>query len=117
MIFTDKSIVYKQWEDSDNSESIKRESSVSKSGSSYTVTNGSFVNVNADAEDNSDNTVTIASADIGFPRSETIAAIGHRPYTGDLKPVRVSKGNSMKGNEDDDKGELCRKCGHYPKRQ
>ncbi|XP_011688458.1 PREDICTED: histidine decarboxylase [Wasmannia auropunctata] len=114
----DKSVVYKNWENSDNSETIKREPSVSKSGSSHNVANGSFVNV--DAEDNNgDNTVTIASADVGFPRSETIAAIGHRPYTGDLVPVRISKGMSMKGNEeDDDKGkQLCRKCGHYPKRQ
>src|SRR5436190_1697714 len=86
-LFTDKSIVYKNFEDSDNSETIKKESSVSKNDSSYTVTNGSLTNVGA--EDN-DNAVTIASADVGFPRSETIAAIGHRPYTGDMPPVRVS---------------------------
>lgn len=97
-------------EDSDNSEAIKRKLSISKSGSSYTVANGLF----ADAKNN-DNTVTIASADVGFPRSETIAAIGHRPYTGDMEPVRVSK-KSMKENEEDE-GEFCRKCGHYFKRQ
>ncbi|XP_011860346.1 PREDICTED: uncharacterized protein LOC105557646 isoform X2 [Vollenhovia emeryi] len=50
----DKSIVYKNLEGSDNSETIKRESSVSKSGSSYTVANGSFANVGA--EDNGDST-------------------------------------------------------------
>ncbi|KYN20262.1 Histidine decarboxylase, partial [Trachymyrmex cornetzi] len=112
----DKSIVYKNWEDSDNSETTEKESSVSKSDSSYTVTNGSFINVGA--KDNGDNTVTIASADVGFPRSETIAAFGHRPYTGDLVPVRVLKEKSMKENkEDDGKGELCRKCGHYSKHQ
>ncbi|XP_011155866.1 histidine decarboxylase [Solenopsis invicta] len=110
----DKSIVYKNFEDSDNSETIKKESSVSKNGSSYTVTNGSFTNVGA--EDN-DSTVTIASADVGFPRSETIAAIGHRPYTGDLPPIRVSREKSMGKNEDDDKRELCKKCGHYSNRQ
>lgn len=108
-VFVDKSIVYKNWKDSDNSETTKRKSSVSKSGSSYTVANGLF------AENNDDNTVTIASADVGFPRSETIAAIGHRPYTGDMEPVRVLK-KSMKGNEEDE-GEFCRKCGHYFKRQ
>lgn len=88
---------------------------MSKSSSSYTVANGSLVNI--DAEGNGYNTVTIASADISFPRSETIAAIGHRPYTGDLEPVQVLKEKSMKRNEeDDDKGEFCRKCGHYSKR-
>lgn len=91
------------------------ESSISKTGSNYTVTNGSFVNVGA--EDNGDNTVTIASADVGFPRSETIAAIGHQSYTGDLEPVRILKEKSMKGNDGyDDKGEFCKKCGHYSKR-
>lgn len=80
------------------------------------MANGSFANVST--EDNGNNTVTIASADIGFPRSETIAAIGHRPYTGDLAPVRVSREKSMKKNEkDEDKRELCKKCGHYSKRQ
>ncbi|XP_077261438.1 histidine decarboxylase [Temnothorax americanus] len=111
-----KSIVYKNWEDSDSSEKIKRESSVSKSGLSYIVANGSFVNVGAD--DNGDNTVTIASANVGFPRSETIAAFGHRPYTGDLEPVRVARKKSLKRNEEDnDKKEFCRKCGHHSKRQ
>ncbi|XP_012059444.1 PREDICTED: histidine decarboxylase [Atta cephalotes] len=112
----DKSIVYKNWEDSDNSETTEKELSVSKSDSSYTVTNGSFINIGT--KDNGDNTVTIASADVGFPRSETIAAFGHRPYTGDLVPVRVLEKKLMKENkEDDGKGELCRKCGHYSKRQ
>lgn len=78
------------------------------------MANGSFINVGA--ENNGDNTVTIASADVGFPRSETIAAIGHRPYTGDMEPVRILKEKSMKGDVDDDKGEFCRKCGHYSKR-
>jgi len=114
MVLIDESIVYKNWEDSDNSETIKRKSSVSKSGLNYTVANGSFVNVGA--EDNGDN--TIASANVGFPRSETIAAIGHRPYTGDLMPVRVSKEKSIKRNEEnDDKEDFCKKCGHYSKRQ
>ncbi|XP_012536885.2 histidine decarboxylase [Monomorium pharaonis] len=109
----DKSIVYKNLEDSDNSETIKKESSVSKSDLDYTVANGSFVNVGAE-----NNTVTIASAGVGFPRSETIAAIGHRPYTGDLAPVRVLREKSMKANEkNDDKEELCKKCGHFSKRQ
>ncbi|KAL0121443.1 hypothetical protein PUN28_006746 [Cardiocondyla obscurior] len=111
----DKSIVYKNWKDSDNSETIKKGSSVSKSGSSYAVVNGSLVNVND--EDNDDSTVTIVAANVGFPRSETIAAIGHRPYTGDLPPVRVSKKLMKENEEDDDKRKLCRKCGHYSKQQ
>ncbi|KAL0121441.1 hypothetical protein PUN28_006746 [Cardiocondyla obscurior] len=102
-------------QDSDNSETIKKGSSVSKSGSSYAVVNGSLVNVND--EDNDDSTVTIVAANVGFPRSETIAAIGHRPYTGDLPPVRVSKKLMKENEEDDDKRKLCRKCGHYSKQQ
>lgn len=113
MVLADKSIVYEK-KGSNNSETIRKASSVSKSGSSYTVANGSFVNIND--EDNDYNTVTIASADVGFPRSETIAAIGHR--SGDLEPVQVLKEKSVKRNEEnDDKGEFCRKCGHYSKRQ
>jgi len=89
--------------------------SIPKTGSNYAVVNGSVVN--RDAED-ADNTVTIASADTSFPRSETIAAIGHRPYTGDLEPVRVLKEISMsEGEENDGNGEFCRKCGHYSKHQ
>lgn len=104
-------------EDSDNSEAIKRKP-ISKTGSSYAVVNGSIVNI--DAEDNGDNAMAIVSADVGIPRSETIAAIGHRPYTGDLDLVRVSRENSIKRREnegDDGNGEFCRKCGHYTKRQ
>ncbi|KAL6254439.1 hypothetical protein P5V15_014488 [Pogonomyrmex californicus] len=114
MAITDKSIVYKNWEDSDNSEATKKESSISKA--CYTV-NGSLINI--DVEDSSENTVTIASANVGFPRSETIAAIGHRPYTGDLEPIRfLRKEKSVKGNEEkNDKGEFCRKCGHFSEHQ
>ncbi|XP_067205678.1 histidine decarboxylase isoform X2 [Linepithema humile] len=82
------------------------------------VVNGSIVNI--DTEDNGDNTVTIAAADVGFPRSETIAAFGHRPYTGDLEPVRILREKLMKGQRNegnDDNGDFCRKCGHYSKRQ
>lgn len=112
MTLADKSIVYENSEDSNNSKTIRRASSVSKSGSSYTVANGSFVNIND--EDNGKNTVTIASADVGFPRSETIAAIGHR--SGDLEPVQVLKKSVKRNEENDDNGEFCRKCGHYSKR-
>ncbi|XP_012234480.2 histidine decarboxylase isoform X1 [Linepithema humile] len=102
----------------DNSETSKRKVSISKTGSSYAVVNGSIVNI--DTEDNGDNTVTIAAADVGFPRSETIAAFGHRPYTGDLEPVRILREKLMKGQRNegnDDNGDFCRKCGHYSKRQ
>jgi hypothetical protein len=98
-----------------SSETIKRKVSIPRTGSNYAVVNGSVVNL--DAED-ADNTVTIASADTSFPRSETIAAIGHRPYTGDLEPVRVLNEMSMsEGEEHDGNGEFCRKCGHYSKHQ
>ncbi|XP_032672244.1 histidine decarboxylase [Odontomachus brunneus] len=112
----DESFAHEYLEDSDNSEAIKRKP-ISKTGSSYAVVNGS---INVDAEDNGDNAMAIASADVGIPRSETIAAIGHRPYTGDLDLIRVSRENSIKRKEnegDDDNGEFCRKCGHYTKRQ
>nr|XP_012234480.1 PREDICTED: histidine decarboxylase [Linepithema humile]XP_012234481.1 PREDICTED: histidine decarboxylase [Linepithema humile] len=102
----------------DNSETSKRKVSISKTGSNYAVVNGSIVNI--DTEDNGDNTVTIAAADVGFPRSETIAAFGHRPYTGDLEPVRILREKLMKGQRNegnDDNGDFCRKCGHYSKRQ
>lgn len=119
MCIIDKLHAHKSSENnSDNSEEIGRKLSVSKTASSYAVVNGSIVNI--DAEDNDDNVVAIASADIGFPRSETIAAIGHRPYTGDLEPVRVSRKNSTKrkeNKENDDDEEFCKKCGHYSKRQ
>ncbi|RLU24291.1 hypothetical protein DMN91_002379 [Ooceraea biroi] len=111
----DKSLVHKN---SGGSETIKRKGSLPKTGSSYAVVNGSIVNL--DVEGTSDNTVTIASADVGFPRSETIAAIGHRSCTGDLELVRVLREKSVTGTEseeNDDKGELCRKCGHYSKLQ
>ncbi|XP_014474476.1 PREDICTED: histidine decarboxylase [Dinoponera quadriceps] len=114
----DESFAHENLEDSDNSEAIKRKPPISKTGSSYAVLNGSIVNI--DAEDNDDNAIAIASADIGIPRSETIAAIGHRPYTGDLDPARVSRENSIKrreNEEDDGKEEFCQKCGHYSKRQ
>ncbi|EFN88410.1 histidine decarboxylase [Harpegnathos saltator] len=117
----DESFAHENLEESDNSEAIKRKPSISKTGAtSYSVVNGSIVNVDVNAENNSDNAIAIAAADIGIPRSETIAAIGHRPYTGDLDFIRISKENSMKCREkegQDDNGEFCRKCGHYSKRQ
>lgn len=115
MIITDKSLAHNNWVESDSSKAY--ENKLSKAGSNYVVVNGALVNT--DAENNDDNTVIIPSTNVGFPRSETIAAIGSRPYT-DLEPVRVLREKWMKGKgseEDDGNKELCKKCGHYPTRQ
>ncbi|EFN70383.1 Histidine decarboxylase [Camponotus floridanus] len=111
----DKSLAHNNWVESDSSKAY--ENKLSKAGSNYVVVNGALVST--DAENNDDNTVIIPSANVGFPRSETIAAIGSRPYT-DLEPVRVLREKWMKGKgseEDDGNKELCKKCGHYPTRQ
>lgn len=53
------------------------------------------------------------STEANIPRSETIAAIGHRPYTGDLSAIHGQQENPAKeseGNEED--SGVCRKCGH-----
>ncbi|XP_029678418.1 histidine decarboxylase [Formica exsecta] len=113
----DKLLVHNNLAESDSSKACYR--NLSKAGSNYAVVNGTLVSI--DAEDNDNNPVTIASANVGFPRSETIAAIGSRPYTGDLEPIRVlrEKWIKEKGNEEDQDGnkELCKKCGHYSTRQ
>lgn len=117
MVITDKSLVHNNLAESDSSKACDR--NLSKAGSNYAVVNGTLVSI--DAEDNDNNPVTIASANVGFPRSETIAAIGSRSYTGDLEPIRVlrEKWIKEKGNEEDQDGnkELCKKCGHYSTRQ
>lgn len=115
MIITDKLLVHNNWAESDSSKAC--EGNLSKTGSNYAVVNGALVNINV--EDNDNNTVTIASANVGFPRSETIAAIS-RPYTGDLEPIRVLREKWIKGTEneeDDGNKEFCKKCGHYSTRQ
>lgn len=115
MIITDKSLVHNNWAESDSSKACEK--NLSKAGSNYAVVNGALVNI--DAEDNDNNTVTIASANIGFPRSETIAAIS-RPYTGDLEPIRVLREKWIKGKGNEEDGankEFCKKCGHYSTRQ
>ncbi|XP_050445565.1 histidine decarboxylase [Cataglyphis hispanica] len=111
----DKLLVHNNWAESDSSKACER--NLSKAGSNYAVVNGALVNI--DAEDDDNNTVTIASANVGFPRSETIAAIS-RPYTGDLEPIRVLREKWIKGKgneEDDGNKEFCKKCGHYSTRQ
>ncbi|XP_043489065.1 histidine decarboxylase isoform X2 [Polistes fuscatus] len=64
-----------------------------------------------------------------IPRSETIGAIGHRPYTGELSTTRIKsdkmiKDNKERQNDDNNYGKdhdndarLCQKCGHSLKRQ
>lgn len=112
---TDKSLVHKN---SGDSETMKNQTLIPKTGSTYAIVNGSIVNL--DAENTGDNMVTIASADVGLPRSETIAAIGHRPCAGNLEPVRVFREKSVTKTENEEKDEsteFCKKCGHYSKRQ
>lgn len=106
----DKSLVHNNWEESDSSKVCEKK--LSQAGSSYAVVNGALVS--SDIENNDDNTVPIASANVGFPRSETIAAIS-KPYTGDLEPIHVlrEKWIKEKGNEEDDGNKFCKKCGHY----
>lgn len=116
MIITDKSLVHNNLEESDSSKACERK--LSKADSSYAVVNGALVST--DAENNGDNTVTIASANVGLARSETIAGISSRPYTGDLEPIQVLREKWIKGKEneeDDGNKELCKKCGHYSTRQ
>ncbi|XP_015188295.1 PREDICTED: histidine decarboxylase [Polistes dominula] len=73
---------------------------------------------------------------VGIPRSETIGAIGHRPYTGgELLTTRIKSNQTIKDdkqqqqqkqqqydddnykNDHDKDGILCQKCGHSLKRQ
>ena len=102
----------------EESDSKISEKKLSKADSNNAIVNGSLVNINTEGTD--DNMVTIASANVAIPRSETIAAICSRPYTGDLEPIQVVKEKWMKGKkseEDDGNGETCKKCGHYSTRQ
>lgn len=58
------------------------------------------------------------SAESNLPRSETIAAIGHRPYSGDLSSIQGHNENPDEGNEGSEgDAAVCRKCGHCMKKE
>ncbi|XP_017762038.1 PREDICTED: histidine decarboxylase isoform X1 [Eufriesea mexicana] len=91
--------------------SFKRQAS--KSRSNYTV-NGSVKGT----QDCSNTLTAMISTEGSLPRSETIAAIGHRAYTGDLSTIDSQQGNPGKGKDDSaDDTAVCRKCGHCMKKE
>ncbi|XP_068974456.1 aromatic-L-amino-acid decarboxylase isoform X1 [Bombus flavifrons] len=79
------------------------------------VVNGS---VKIGSQDCSNTLTSIMSAESNLPRSETIAAIGHRPYSGDLSSMQGHNENPDEGNEGSvGDGAVCRKCGHCMKKE
>ncbi|PBC33342.1 Histidine decarboxylase [Apis cerana cerana] len=80
----------------------------SKSRSNYAV-NGS---VKIGSQDCSNTLTSMLSTEGNLPRSETIAAIGHRSYTDDLSIMQGE--NLCKGDNVEDVT-VCRKCGHCMK--
>ncbi|XP_076751093.1 histidine decarboxylase [Xylocopa sonorina] len=93
--------------------SLKRQSC--KTRSNCTV-NGS---VKIGGQDCSNTLTSMISTESNMPRSETIAAIGHRPYTGDMSTVHGQRGgNPAKGNEGSvEDAPVCRKCEHCMKKE
>ncbi|CAK9806406.1 Histidine decarboxylase [Anthophora quadrimaculata] len=92
---------------------LKRQSSASRSN--YAM-NGSVKNATQDC---SNALTSMISTEGNLPRSETIAAIGHRSYTGDLSSMQGQHENPgivNEGNEDEDTA-VCRKCGHCTKKE
>lgn len=85
---------------------LKRQTS--KSRSNYAV-NGS---VKIGSQDCSNTLTSMLSTEGNLPRSETIAAIGHRSYTDDLSIMQGE--NLCKGDNVEDVT-VCRKCGHCMK--
>ncbi|KAG9437821.1 histidine decarboxylase isoform X1 [Apis mellifera carnica] len=86
---------------------LKRQTS--KSRSNYTV-NGS---VKIGSQDCSNTLTSMLSTEGNLPRSETIAAIGHRSYTDDLSMMQSE--NICKGDNNVEDVTVCRKCGHCMK--
>ncbi|XP_033307886.1 histidine decarboxylase isoform X1 [Bombus bifarius] len=79
------------------------------------VVNGS---VKIGSQDCSNTLTSIMSAESNLPRSETIAAIGHRPYSGDLSSMQGHNENPDEGNEGSvGDAAVCRKCGHCMKKE
>ncbi|KOC61163.1 Histidine decarboxylase [Habropoda laboriosa] len=91
---------------------LKKQSSVNRSN--YAM-NGSVKIV---TQDSSNTLTSMISTEGSLPRSETIAAIGHRPYTGDLSSMqgqRENPGIENEGNDED--AAVCRKCGYCMKKE
>ncbi|XP_034173277.1 histidine decarboxylase [Osmia lignaria lignaria] len=86
--------------------SLKRQSS--KCRSNYGVVNGS--------QDYSNDLTSIIPTEVSLPRSETIGAIGHRPYTGDLSTMHDQHENPDKKKEDEE-DVICKECGHCMKKE
>ncbi|XP_029035760.1 histidine decarboxylase isoform X1 [Osmia bicornis bicornis] len=86
--------------------SLKRQPS--KCRSNYGVVNGS--------QDYSNDLTSIIPTEVSLPRSETIGAIGHRPYTGDLSTMHDQHENPDKKKEDEE-DVICKKCGHCMKKE
>lgn len=79
------------------------------------VVNGS---VKIGSQDCSNTLTSIMPAETNLPRSETIAAIGHRPYSSDLSSMQGHNENPDEGNEGNvGDAAICRKCGHCMKKE
>lgn len=95
-----------------------RKQSVPKARSAYGVVNGSIVKI--DAQECLNDLACASTAEVSLPRSETIGAIGHRPYTGDTTPVleqRETPGRNTEEEGNRGRAVLCRKCGHYTNKE
>ncbi|XP_043681172.1 histidine decarboxylase isoform X2 [Vespula pensylvanica] len=110
--------------ESDESYDKNSKKEIAKAHSGYGIANGSVVKQENEGQDVS----SMPSGEKGMPRSETIGAIGHRPYTGELVPPRFRSEKPIKDKEEidndggdddvgDEDGRLCQKCGHSFKRQ
>ncbi|XP_060823210.1 histidine decarboxylase isoform X2 [Bombus pascuorum] len=92
--------------------SLRRQ--ISNTRSNYVV-NGS---VKIGSQDCSNTLTSIMSAESNLPRSETIAVIGHRPYSSDLSSMQGRNENPDEGNEGSvGDAAVCRKCGHCMKKE
>ncbi|CAL7945920.1 unnamed protein product [Xylocopa violacea] len=92
--------------------SLKRQSCKTRSNCAV---NGS---VKIGSQDCSNTLTSMISTESNMPRSETIAAIGHRPYTGDMSTVHGQRGNPARGNEGSvEDAPICRKCDHCMKKE
>ncbi|XP_076178291.1 histidine decarboxylase isoform X2 [Ptiloglossa arizonensis] len=88
----------------------------SKAPSNHEVANGS---VKIGFQDCSNELTSMITNETSLPRSETIGAIVHRPYTGDLSNVHDQQEDRNKevaeGKEKNT--DYCRKCGHCMKKE
>ncbi|XP_076391930.1 histidine decarboxylase isoform X1 [Megachile rotundata] len=96
-------------EEAQNTEAVEKPfiRQTSKCQSNYGIVNGS--------QDCSNDLTSIITTEVSLPRSETIGAIGHRPYTGDLSIHDQRKNPGRKEINEEDV--YCRKCGHCMKKE